>query len=181
MLAHVCRYSGAKHLPELLRISARQDSIETRRLPPQTFITTDLVDLWSTTRITSCKHPRGTPFRFKLSAGLAACAARSRARQFSLALLYRYRYLSSHPCSTRPTVAGQPRAGLITRASIDRNSQHYLHEPVSVSPNPVPKEWGRRNRFRFQRPVACSASRFYRHAASAVSSTGKWKVGHPAR
>lgn len=160
------------HLPELLRISARQDS-KTRRLPLQTFITTDLADLRSTTRVTSCKHPRGTPFRFKLSARLAACAARSRARQFSLALLYRYRYLSSHPCSTRPTVAGQPRAGLFTRASMDRHSQHYLREPVSVSPNPVPSEWGQRNHCRFQCPGTAAPAPNYGHAAIAVYLTGK--------
>ena len=153
VLARVCEYSGARHLPGHCnaRLSARQDS-KTRRLLSQAFIATGLTGLRPATRITSCKRPRGTPFRVELSARLAACAARSRARQFSLAPLYRHRYLSSPPCSTRPTVTGWPRAGLTTRTPMDRHRAAFpLRSRFRVA-HSLGLEWGRRRRCSPQRP-----------------------------
>ena len=153
VLAHVYEYSGAWHLPghRTARISARQDS-KTRRLLSSTFIATGLTGLRPATRIMSCKRPRGTPVRVKLSARLAACAARSRARQFSLAPLYRRRYLDSPPCSTRPTVSSWPRAGLFTRTPNDRQRAAFAPRSRFRVAQSLLEQWGRRRHFSLQRP-----------------------------
>lgn len=104
------------------------------------------------TRIAFCKRPRGTQFRVELSARPAACAACSRARQFSLALLCSHLHLSSPPCSTRPTVTGWPRAGLNTRTPKVRPCAAFPPRGRFRVAQSLVREWGRRRHCSPQRP-----------------------------